>query len=138
MLVPHSATEVDRHFAINGFNAFHPRAFCPASCRCCKAVEGWLCCGMALIRAGSKADYRLRPGAVHPDNHGPRRLWVQERPIPRMRTTAFASLSPAVTASMAPLGTRAPIESKLAPCASSARHLSYYLPPSSLERDRAV
>jgi len=76
-----------------------------------------------LITAGSKADYRLRPGTAHPENHAPRRTWVQERPIPRKRTTAFAPLSPAITASMAPLSTRAPPENKLAPCASSGRHL---------------
>ena len=73
--------------------------------------------------AGSKADYRLRPGPAHPKNQTPRRPWVQERPIPRKRSTAFAPPSPASTASMAPLTTRAPPENKLAPCASSARHL---------------
>ena len=95
----------------------------PLRCQRCTAGERWLCCCMELITAGSKADYRLRPEAAHPENHCPRRTWVKERPIPRKRTTAFAPPGPAVTASMAPLTTRAPIESKLAPCASSARHL---------------
>ena len=49
---------------------------------------------MPLITAGSKAEYRLRPEAAHPENHGPRRTWVQERPIPRKRTTAFAPRQP--------------------------------------------
>ncbi len=109
-----SATEVDRHFERYGFSAVHPgtrssitsAGFRPCSTKKRAAVtvhlrasaaqrgERWLCCGMALITAGSKAEYRLRPEAAHPENHGPRPTWVQERPIPRKRTTAFAPRQP--------------------------------------------
>ena len=138
-----SATEVDRHFESCGFSAVHPGTRSGISSAACRyrstkknaalsarfrddaAKRGSV--GYALVCRLSRQD-RKRSTAfalkqLTPRTTAPGALGYKSAPSRESGLPPSLPASPAVTASMAPLSTRAPTESKLAPCASSARHL---------------
>ena len=138
-----SATEVDCHFESCGFSAVHPGTLSGITSAACRYRS---------TKKSAAVTVHLRAGAAQRGSVGYAVAWRSSRQD-RKRSTAFAlkqltpittapgalgyksapsresglppslPASPAVTDSMAPLTTRSPTESKLAPCASSARHL---------------